>query len=225
MGRVPALTSVLSVVMAAQLLAAPTAGQEPERTPLGVWDVPVDSIVQVMRSGQLAAAGQAQKVASHLANEPESWPRPRVDSLAIGVTRFLIENRYMLLTSRLTRVLGLQAPDGALVGTPAQMIRLAEAGRSLENLQRSAVMRMMAPFAEDPAIIAYLESVATSDGEVDTQLERSRAVRALTTSSAGRARLRQMWAEGSVQNQATRLLMERLSKRDFEDSLARGSGG
>lgn len=71
-----------------------------------------------MRSGQRAAAGQAQKVATHLANEPESWPRPRVDSLAIGVTRVLMDDRYMLLTSTLVRVLGLDAPDGALVGTP-----------------------------------------------------------------------------------------------------------
>ena len=222
---IPGRTCVPGVVLAALFLAAPIAGQEPERTPLGVWDVSVDSIVQVMRSGKLAAASQARKLSAHLVNEPDSWPRPRVDSLAIGITRVLLENRYMVMTSRLTRILGLQAPDGATVGTPEQLIRLAEAGRSLENLQRSAVLRMMPPLAEDPTIVAYLESVATSEGEVDSQLERSNATLVLTTSRAGRARLRQMWAEGSVQDRAARLLMERLSKSDFEDSLKTFRGG
>ncbi len=197
------------------LVALPASGQERELTPLGIWDVSVDSVVAVLRSGPFAAQGHAGKVRSHIAAEPESWPRARVDSLAAGVTQVLLEDRYVNMTSTLVGLLVLEAPDGARVGTPYQLIRLANAGRELDNLRRSSVIRNMARLGEEPVIVDFLASVATSTGERDSQLERELAVRALTTSDSGRARLRQMWSEGSVQDRATRILMEGLEKRGF----------
>lgn len=217
-------TVSLSLLLAL-VAARPVSGQQRGYTPLGTWDVSVDSIVAVLRSGPHAADGQVGKIQSHIAEEPEAWPRARVDSLAVGVTQVLSEDRYVNLTSTFVGLLVLEAPDGAPVGTPNQLIRLADAGRVLDNVLRSSVIRNMARLADEPVVVDFLASIATSAGESDSQVEREFAVRVLTTSDSGRARLRRLWIEGSVQDRATRILMEGLEKRGFSDSLTRSGGG
>lgn len=215
---------LLFLLASALVVTSPLGGQERGRRALGVWDVPVDSLLTILRSGPDAATSLSGKLQSHILREPDQWPRARVDSLASGVIRFLLEAPYFGKTATIVRILVVEAPNGARVGTAEQLILLADAGRSVENLMRASIIAKMAYFADDPVIVEYLASIATSEGEVDSRMDRSRAVRALTASSRGRDRLRRIWAEGLVHDRWARSLMERLSRRDFADSV-RGSGG
>lgn len=214
--------AILAALVAVPLQFTTAMGQETELVRLGVWDISVDSIIELLRSGPDAATGVSMKVQSDLTRDPVRWPRARVDSLAAGVERVLLEDRYVGKTSILVSILVHEAPDGALVGTPEQLIRLADGGLTRANLQRPSVIRKMAAVSRDPTVVAFLASVATSEDTRESQLGREVAVRVLTTSPRGRARLREIWAQRSVRDRATLLLLEDLSKRDFAESLRGG---
>ena len=184
-------------------------------------EVSIDSIFSALRLQPDLAFRRALAVQSSLTVQPELWPRTRVDSLAAGIVDLLLQDRHLHMTSVLARILATEASDGRTVGSPEQMVLLAEAAGSRDKLSLFGIHQKMGVFAEEAIVVDWLVDIATSDDAEIPDWDRTSAIEALTESQRGRASLRLMHARDEARGWRARALLKRLAERDFRSGGGR----